>query len=81
MSTECDLSKAPRRQTDGAVVLDTEFYAYKLYNSSEGDAKLIARKNGAIERQYRVNLGKLPIGYRYTASQRTTVVLNFPAVN
>ena len=63
LSTDCDLSKAPRRRTDGAIVLDTEFYVTKFY-TTDGGVKMIKRQSGSIERQYRVNMGKLPIGYR-----------------
>ena len=63
LSTECDLSKAPRRKTDGSIVLDTEFYAVKLY-AKEGGSKLIRRRSGAVERQLGVFLNKLPIAYR-----------------
>lgn len=63
LSTECDLSKAPRRKTDGSIVLDTEFYAVKLYTAA-GGIKFIKMRNGAVEKQVRVNIGKLPIGYR-----------------
>ena len=64
LSTDCDLGKAPRRRTDGAIVLDSEFYTAKLY-TADGGVKLIKRKSGAVERQHRVNSGKLPIGYRW----------------
>ena len=63
LSTDCDLSKAPRRRTDGAIVLDTDFYVAKLY-TQDGEAKLIKRESGNVERQFRVYMGKLPIGYR-----------------
>lgn len=63
LSTDCDLSKAPRRRTDGAIVLDTEFYTAKLY-STDGGCKLLRRGTGEFERQHRVNMGKLPIAYR-----------------
>lgn len=63
LSTDCDLSKAPRRRTDGAIVLDTDFYVIKLY-TTDGDCKLLKRKSGQVERQHRVNLGLLPIAYR-----------------
>ena len=45
-------------------VIDTQRYTVRLYTSG-GGVKLIRRHNGAIERQYRLNIGKLPIAYRY----------------
>lgn len=63
LSTDCDLSKAPRRRTDGAIVLDMDFYVVKLYTET-GSTKLVRRRSGNIERQFRINMGKLPIGYR-----------------
>jgi len=44
-------------------VLDTEFYAVRLY-AKEGAVKLLKRASGAVERQLRVNMGQLPIAYR-----------------
>ncbi len=43
--------------------MDTEFYVTKLY-TIDGGVKLIKRKSDSIERQHRVNMGKLPVGYR-----------------
>ena len=47
-------------------VIDTQRYTVRLYTSS-GGVKLIRRHNGAIERQLRLNIGKLPIAYRCVA--------------
>ena len=44
-------------------VIDTQRYTVRLYTSS-GGVKMIRRHNGAIERQYRLNIGKLPVAYR-----------------
>lgn len=63
LTTNCDLRRAPRRRTDGASVIDTQVFTAKLY-TSDGGAKLIRRPEGHIEKQYRQNLGKLPIAYR-----------------
>ena len=63
LSTDCDLSKAPRRCTDGSIVLDTDFYTVRLY-AKDGGVKLLRRASGAVERQLRVNMGQLPIAYR-----------------
>lgn len=50
-------------RTDGATVLDTAAYTHKLY-TNEGGVKLLKRKSGAIEKQYRQNIGKLAVAYR-----------------
>ena len=63
LTTDCNLNTAPRRRTDHALVIDTTQYTAKLY-TTEGGAKFLKRRSGAIERQYRFNVGKLPIGYR-----------------
>ncbi|BDA44464.1 probable UPF0428 protein CXorf56 homolog at N-terminal half [Coccomyxa sp. Obi] len=63
LTTNCDLSRAPKRRTDGSTVLDTAVYTYKLY-TVDGGVKVLKRKNGQIEKQYRQNAGKLPIAYR-----------------
>ncbi len=44
-------------------VIDTQRYTVRLYTSS-GGVKMIRRHTGAIERQYRLNIGKLPVAYR-----------------
>ena len=44
-------------------MIDTQRYTVRLYTSS-GGTKMIRRHNGAIERQYRLNIGKLPVAYR-----------------
>jgi hypothetical protein len=50
-------------RTDGSAVLDTAVYTYKLY-TTDGGVKLLKRKSGAIEKQYRQNCGKLAVAYR-----------------
>lgn len=57
------MNAAPRRRTDHALVIDTNKYTAKLY-TSDGGVKFLKRRSGAVEKQYRVNIGKLPIGYR-----------------
>ncbi len=44
-------------------MLDTAVYTYKLY-TVDGGVKVLKRKSGQIEKQYRQNAGKLPIAYR-----------------
>lgn len=63
LTTNCDLSRAPKRRTDGSTVLDTAAYTYKLY-TVDGGVKVLKRKSGQIEKQYRQIVGKLPIAYR-----------------
>ena len=50
-------------RTDGATVLDTAKYLCKL-NTREAGTKILKRKDGTFEKQYRQNLGKLVIAYR-----------------
>lgn len=59
---DCDINKLARRRTDGARIVATEEHTIKLY-TTEGPTKLIKRHNGKIERQYRLHVGVLPIGY------------------
>lgn len=47
MTTDCDLSAAPRRATDHALVIDTSSHTLKLYNTQDGGEKLIRRRCGA----------------------------------
>ena len=44
-------------------MLDTQRYQLKLYTTPGGE-KLLKRKSGTVEKQYRLNLGKLPVAYR-----------------
>ncbi|PNW74719.1 hypothetical protein CHLRE_12g485750v5 [Chlamydomonas reinhardtii] len=60
---DADLKKMPRRRTDGAYIVDTNEHTIKLY-TTDGGLKYIKRQNGAIEKQYRQNLGQLPIAYK-----------------
>jgi uncharacterized protein YggU (UPF0235/DUF167 family) len=63
LTTDCNLNTAPRRRTDHALVIDTTKYTAKLY-TTDGGAKFLKRRSGTVERQYRFNIGKLPIAYR-----------------
>ena len=64
LTTDCNLAAAPRRATDHALVLDTQEHMVKLY-TTDGGAKFLRRaRTGAVERQFRVNCGGLPIAYR-----------------
>jgi hypothetical protein len=58
--------QAPRRRSDGAAVVDTERYQVKLYTTPGGE-KLIKRRGGTVEKQYRLNIGRLPVAYRHAA--------------
>jgi hypothetical protein len=63
LTTNISLGKLPRRKMDNSRVLDTQLYTAKLY-TDDGGTKLIKRHNGKIEKQYRLNVGVLPIAYR-----------------
>ena len=68
MNVDCKRSpvylQAPRRRSDGAAVVDTERYQVKLYTTPGGE-KLIKRRGGTVEKQYRLNIGRLPVAYRH----------------
>ena len=51
-------------RTDGASVLDSGKYMCKM-NTREAGTKIIKRNDGTYEKQYRQNLGKLVVAYRY----------------
>jgi hypothetical protein len=63
LTTNISIGKLPRRKMDNSRVLDTQLYMTKLY-TSDGGTKLIKRHNGKIEKQYRLNVGVLPVAYR-----------------
>ena len=62
--------QAPRRRSDGAAVVDMERYQVKLYTTPGGE-KLIKRRGGTVEKQYRLNIGRLPVAYRHAISPLT----------
>lgn len=78
LSTTKNLNTAPRRRTDHAIIIDTDKEIIKLSNHiSDGGVKLIKRRNGDIERQYRLNIaGKLPFAYRTELQGRYLYVLD-----
>lgn len=57
-----DIENLPRRRTDNARILDRNKYTIKLY-TSDGGTKLLRRPDGKVERQYRLNVGSLPVAY------------------
>lgn len=75
LTTDCNLNTAPRRRTDHALVIDTARHTAKLY-TSDGGVKLLRRRGGAVEKQYRVHVGKLPIGYRTEPEGRYLYILD-----
>ena len=42
----------------------------QLY-ATDGGVKLLKRSNGDLERQYRLNVGKLPVAYRWVPTAGT----------
>ena len=42
----------------------------QLY-ATDGGVKLLKRSNGDLERQYRLNVGKLPVAYRWVPAAET----------
>mmetsp|Transcript_23431 Transcript_23431/g.51441 ORF Transcript_23431/g.51441 Transcript_23431/m.51441 type:complete len:241 (-) Transcript_23431:392-1114(-) len=70
-----DLGKMPKRRTDGSRIVDTQNHHVKLY-TSDGGVKLIKRKDGKIERQHRLNVGKLPVAYKSSEDGQYLYVLD-----
>lgn len=64
LTTDCNLGRAPRRRTDSSRVIDTEKYTVRLYTNADSNAKVLQRRDGRFEKQYRQLIGKLPIAYR-----------------
>ncbi len=46
----------------------------QLY-ATDGGVKLLKRSNGDLERQYRLNVGKLPVAYRWVPAAETALTL------
>eukprot|EP00951_Prasinocladus_malaysianus_P046746 scaffold647910_cov38-Prasinocladus_malaysianus.AAC.1 len=53
----------PIRPADNSLVLDTNKFMARTY-TSDGGVKIVKRKDGKLERQYRLNIGRLPVAYR-----------------
>ncbi|PSC75777.1 hypothetical protein C2E20_1315 isoform X1 [Micractinium conductrix] len=75
LTTDCNLANVPRRRTDHALVLDTQAHLVKLY-TTDGGTKFLRRKNGAVERQFRLNCGKLPVAYRNDPDGRYLYIMD-----
>lgn len=73
-TTDVDLRKLPKRRTDGSTIVDMDAHMVKLY-CAPGETKLLKRKDGTVERQYRFNTGKLPIAYQSELEGRFLYVL------
>ena len=72
---DVDIDTLPRRRTDGARILDKSQHILKMY-TSDGGCKLLRRSNGSIERQYRLNLGVLPVAYTAEADGNLVYILD-----
>ena len=49
----------------------------QLY-ATDGGVKLLKRSNGDLERQYRLNVGKLPVAYRWvSAAEAVSALLSY----
>eukprot|EP00891_Asterochloris_glomerata_P007027 jgi/Astpho2/7027/fgenesh1_pg.00107_%23_70_t len=75
LTTSCNLNRAPKRRTDGARVIDTQKDKVQLY-ATDGGVKLLKRSNGDLERQYRLNVGKLPVAYRNEPEARFLYIMD-----
>lgn len=60
---DCKLDDLPMRRTDNARIVDTKGHVLSLH-LEPGGTKLLRRRNGTIERQYRYHLGRLPVAYK-----------------
>lgn len=62
LPADVDIDNLPLRRTDNARILDRNKYTIKLY-TTDGGTKLLRRPDGKVERQYRLNVGSLPVAY------------------
>lgn len=74
--TDADLSRLPKRRTDGARVLDTEKHTVRLKATPEPKAVLIRREGGALEKQYRYVCGALPVCYKSEQEGRYLYIID-----
>mmetsp|Transcript_7377 Transcript_7377/g.14786 ORF Transcript_7377/g.14786 Transcript_7377/m.14786 type:complete len:221 (+) Transcript_7377:432-1094(+) len=66
LTTNVNLATAQRRRTDHSLIIDTQGsgVVVKLYAKDGVDVVYVKRENGGTERQYRVMMDDVPIGYR-----------------
>jgi len=66
LTTNVNLATAERRRTDHSLIVDTQGsgVVMKLYAKDGVDVVYVKRENGGTERQYRVMMEDVPIGYR-----------------
>ena len=76
LTIDCELTRLPRRRTDGARIVKLDEHQIKLY-TTDGGMKLIKReKDGSIERQYRLNIGRLPIAYKFDPESNLLYIMD-----
>jgi hypothetical protein len=72
---DVDIDTLPRRRADNSRILDQSKHTVRLY-TSDGGVKLLRRKDGAVERQHRLNVGRLPVAYTAEAEGQLLYVMD-----
>merc|ERR1711904_476375 len=70
---DTDIESLPKRKSDHSYVLDRQKYKVKMY-LTDGGIKYLKRGT-KIERQYRMNVGSLPVCYTDNADGRFVYIL------
>lgn len=65
----------PIRPADNSRVLDTNKFMARVYGEESG-TKVLRRKDGKLERQYRLSIGRLPIAYRSDPQHHLLYILD-----
>ncbi|KIY95070.1 hypothetical protein MNEG_12893 [Monoraphidium neglectum] len=74
-TSDVDIDTLPRRRADNSRILDQSKHTVRLY-TSDGGVKLLRRKDGAVERQHRLNVGRLPVAYTAEAEGQLLYVMD-----
>mmetsp|Transcript_11992 Transcript_11992/g.33731 ORF Transcript_11992/g.33731 Transcript_11992/m.33731 type:complete len:232 (+) Transcript_11992:176-871(+) len=75
LTTDVDLALLPLRPADSSRVMDTNKFMCKVY-ADDGGLKVIRRKSGKLEKQYRLNIGRLPVAYRSDPDSHLLYILD-----
>ena len=76
--TDVSLKSLPLRPRDSASVLDMGKHETKVYLTDGGVKRIKREGDGKVERQYRLNLGELPVAYTFEPDGKVRTLCSPP---